>query len=224
MNPYGALLLFPTGGLAHLLGRDVFKIDGQPVRVVLGVRHHLGRVQRQDGLGDDGRGFVQKVGVVDPEGLVVPVDFPCDQGLGNEPEGEDDTFDLGSLLVFLREIGLLVAATRTSTGAMSISATPAVDESRLQSLDSHRILPQPLRGRRPAPVLGDTVRPQGRGQDRSTGFQQLWRGRGISCWSRLGRSGRGTVVLTFSILVVTASIWDMRSVIVSIQFGSGGEG
>lgn len=112
MNPNRALLLLAAGRLAHLLGRHVLQVDGQPVRVVLGVSQDLGRVQAQDGLGDDGRGFVEKVGIVDPEGLVIPVDFPGDQGLGDEPEGEDDPFDFGSLLILLRKVGLFVAAAR----------------------------------------------------------------------------------------------------------------
>ena len=112
MDPNRSFLLLAPRSLAHLLGSHILQIDSQPVRIMLRVRQDLGRVQREDGLGDDGRGFVEKVRVVDPQGLVVPIDFPRDQGLGDEPELEDDPLDLGALLVLLREIGRLVAAAR----------------------------------------------------------------------------------------------------------------
>jgi hypothetical protein len=118
MNPNRSLLLLPASSLAHLLGSHILQIDGQPVRIVLGIRQNLGRIKREDGLGDDSRGFIQKVRVVDSQGLVVPVDFPRDQGLGDEPELEDDPLDLGSLLVLLGEIGRLVAA---ATGSSRVS-------------------------------------------------------------------------------------------------------
>lgn len=139
MNPNRPLLLLPARSLAHLLGSHIFQIDSQPVRIVLGVRQDLGRVQRQDSLGDNGRGFVQEVRVVDPQGLVVPVHFPRDQGLGDEPELEDDPLDLGSLLVLLREIGRLVAAARFHRQQVISRSVPViVSKSSFRELEPRR--------------------------------------------------------------------------------------
>jgi hypothetical protein len=163
MNPNRPFLLLPARSLAHFLGSHVLQIDSQPVGIVFRVRQDLGRVQRQDGLGDDGRGFVQEVRIVDSQGLVVPVDFPRDQGLGDEPELEDDPLDLGALLVLLREIGRLVAAATRSSCISTTAPRSSFLKARRPTPDSHGILPQPLRGGRPtAPILrGDPIRPQG---------------------------------------------------------------
>ena len=110
MNPNRPLLLLPATSLAHLLRRDVLQIDRQDVRIVFRISHDLCGIERQDGFRNDGRGFVEEVGVVDPEGLVVPIDFPRDERLGDESLGEDDTFDFSLLLILLRESRLFVTA------------------------------------------------------------------------------------------------------------------
>jgi hypothetical protein len=73
------------------------------------------------------------------------------------------------LLVLLREIGRLVAAARfyrqqvISTSVLVTAPKRFFHQARRSTLDSHGILPQPLRGGRPtAPILrGDPIRPQG---------------------------------------------------------------
>lgn len=63
---------------------DLLKVDDELIEVVLSVGEHLGAKERDDVIRYNRGRFVLKVGVIDAELRVEPVDFVYDQFARNE--------------------------------------------------------------------------------------------------------------------------------------------
>jgi hypothetical protein len=71
------------------IGVDLFEVDNEFGRVMLGIRKHFGAKEGNDMVRDDLDGLVAEVGVIDTEVGVKPLDLVRYELAGNETLEED---------------------------------------------------------------------------------------------------------------------------------------
>jgi hypothetical protein len=85
------------------LSVDLFEVDDEFGRVMLGIRKHFGAKEGDDMVRDDLDGLVTEVGVIDTEVGVKPLDLVHYELAGNETLRSNVLLDFGTLLPFALE-------------------------------------------------------------------------------------------------------------------------
>ena len=75
-------------------GVDLFEIDDELGRVMLGIRKHFGAKEGDDMVGNDLDGLVAEVGVIDTEVAVKPLNLVHYELAGNETLEEERAIEI----------------------------------------------------------------------------------------------------------------------------------